>query len=56
MRYDHYEFVVVPFGFMNAASTFMCLTNNIHAHYLYKFVLIFVGDNLVYSKTREENE
>jgi hypothetical protein len=56
MRYGHYEFVVVPFGLTNAQATFMCLMNNILDKYLDRFVLMFIDDTLVYSKTKEENE
>jgi len=52
MRYEHYGFVVVPFGFTNASTTFMCLMNNVLSKYLNKFVLVFVDDIMVYSKTK----
>jgi hypothetical protein len=55
-RYGHYEFVVVPFRLTNAPTTFMCLMNNVLNKYLDKFVLVFVDDILVYSKTKEEHE
>lgn len=56
MRYGHYEFVVVPFRLTNAVTTFMCLMNNMLIKYLDKFVLVFIDDILIYSKTKEEHE
>jgi len=53
-RYQNYHFMVVPFGLTNAPTTFMCLMNNVLNKYLDKFVLVFVDDILVYSKTEEE--
>jgi hypothetical protein len=54
--YGHYEFLVVPFGLTNVPTTFLCLMNNILNKYLVKFVLLFVDNILVYSKTKEEHE
>ena len=57
IRYGHYEFTVVSFGLTNSLHTLiMCLMNSVFNKYLDKFVLIFLDDILVYSKTEKENE
>ena len=55
-RYGHYEFTVVPFGLSNAPTVFMCLMNGVFREYLYKFVIVFLNDILIYSKSEEEHE
>ena len=56
IRYGHYEFVVVPFGFSNAPVMFMCLMNGIFKNYLDKFVIVLLDDILIYSKSEEDHE
>jgi hypothetical protein len=55
-RYGHYDFTVVPFGLSNTPVVFMCLMNGVFRNYLDKFVIVFLDDVLVYSKTEEEHE
>nr|GEZ51402.1 putative reverse transcriptase domain-containing protein [Tanacetum cinerariifolium] len=55
-RYGHFEFIVMPFGLTNASAIFMDLMNRVCRVYLDKFVIVFIDDILIYSKTREEHE
>ena len=56
MRYGHFEFIVMPFGLTNALITFMDLMHRVFQLYLDQFVVVFVDDILVYSKSEEEHK
>ena len=55
-RYGHYEFLVMTFGLTNAPAAFMGLMNRIFTDYLDKFVIVFISDIFVCSKSRKWHE
>ncbi|GJR15308.1 putative reverse transcriptase domain-containing protein [Tanacetum coccineum] len=52
-RYGHFESTVMPFGLTNASAVVM---NRVCKPYLDKFVIMFIDNILIYSKSKEEHE
>jgi hypothetical protein len=56
MRCGLYEYLVMSFGLTNALAHLMCLMNSVFMLELDQFVVVFIDDILVYSKSMEEHE
>jgi hypothetical protein len=55
-RYGLYEYIVMSFGLTNAPAYFMYLMNKVFMEYLNRFIVVFIDDILIFSKTMEEHE
>jgi hypothetical protein len=55
MRYGLYEYLVMSFGLTNASAHFMYLMDSVFME-LDKFIVVFIDDILVYSKSMDEHE
>ena len=55
-RYGQFEFTVMSFGLTNAPAYFMNLMNKVFIDELDKFVVVFIDDILIYSKSAQEHE
>ena len=54
-RWGLYEFLVVPFGVTNAPAQFMNMMDDILADFLDGFVVVFLDDLLIYSRTPKDH-
>ncbi|KAL4280950.1 hypothetical protein GQ457_03G018240 [Hibiscus cannabinus] len=54
-RYGHFKFIVMSFGLTNAPTSFMDQMNRIFKPCLDKFVVVFIDDNLIYSRNKDEH-
>ena len=50
-----FEFRVMPFGLCNAPATFQSTMNDLLQEALDQYVIIYINDILIYSKTKEEH-
>jgi hypothetical protein len=55
-RYGLYEFTIMSFGLTNATTYFMNLMNKVFMEYLDRFVVVFINDILIYSKSDSDHE
>jgi hypothetical protein len=54
-RYGLYEFTVISFGLTNTPTYFMNMMNKVFMEYLDRFVMVFIDDILVYSKSDSDH-
>jgi Reverse transcriptase (RNA-dependent DNA polymerase) len=53
-RYGSFEFLVMPFGLINAPSTFQAVMNDVFREYLDEFFMVYIDYILIFSRTAED--
>ncbi len=51
----HYEYLVMPYGLVNASSVFQDFMHEVLQEYLHRFVLVYIDDILIYSRSLAEH-
>ncbi len=52
---EHYKYLIMSFDLINASVTFQIFVNNVLWRYLNQFVIVYLNDILVYSKTKKKH-
>jgi len=54
-RLEHYEYLIMSFNLINASIMFQTFVNNVLQRYLNQFIIVYLNDILVYSKTKKKH-
>jgi Reverse transcriptase (RNA-dependent DNA polymerase) len=54
-RYGSFEILVMPFRLTSAPSTFQAVMNDVFREYLDEFVMVYIDDILIFSRTAEDH-